>query len=276
MPLIILTGIPCSGKTTRAEELRKYFEEQGRDVIIISEQNEIAKAGFEKNNVYSEAAKEKHIRGCLKSEVVRLLSLRKLVILDALNYIKGFRYELYCASKANKCTQCTIHTEINREEARKRNKDRAEGEKHNDDVLEALIMRYEDPEAKNRWDQPYFLVFPEQNLDFEAISSCLFENKPPPPNQSTQNPPLSSTNFLYELDKITKDITDIIMQRKNMGIEGEIIIPGYKDLSIDISNVNLTKLMLLRRQYITYCKSHTPEISQIPNLFLHYLKTSLK
>ena len=40
-------------------------------------------------------AKEKDLRGLLRSEVDRLLTKDNLVILDSLNYIKGFRYELH-------------------------------------------------------------------------------------------------------------------------------------------------------------------------------------
>ena len=42
----------------------------------------------------------------------RLLDREKTVICDGLNYIKGFRYELYCASKAGKTTQITLHCDI--------------------------------------------------------------------------------------------------------------------------------------------------------------------
>lgn len=53
MPLIVITGIPSSGKTTRAEELQKHFTEQGKDVLIVSEQMEYEKANFAKNVFYN-------------------------------------------------------------------------------------------------------------------------------------------------------------------------------------------------------------------------------
>lgn len=39
MPLILITGYPCSGKTTRALELKSYFEEYQKDVVLINEEN---------------------------------------------------------------------------------------------------------------------------------------------------------------------------------------------------------------------------------------------
>ena len=54
------------------------------------------------------AAKEKNLRAWLKSDVQRLLSKDTIVILDAINYIKGYRYEINCIAKSAKATQCTV------------------------------------------------------------------------------------------------------------------------------------------------------------------------
>ena len=43
---------------------------------------------------------EKMTRGTLKSAVERNLNKDTIVILDSLNYIKGFRYELFCIAKS--------------------------------------------------------------------------------------------------------------------------------------------------------------------------------
>lgn len=140
-----------------------------------------------------------------------------------------------------------------------------------------FICRYEDPDGKNRWDSPLFYIYPETELDTAAIYASLFKKGPPKPNQSTQNPPLSSTNFLYDLDRITKGITDELIKAKNSGSQDEVKIPGCSsDVKIDLRDVSIQRLMLLRRQYITYSKMHTPDVDRIPDLFIHYLKTSLK
>jgi len=48
MPLIVLVGVPSSGKTTRAQLLKKYLEEeQKRSVVLISEESlEMRKGEF--------------------------------------------------------------------------------------------------------------------------------------------------------------------------------------------------------------------------------------
>ncbi|XP_072382545.1 protein KTI12 homolog [Diabrotica undecimpunctata] len=277
MPLIVITGVPSSGKTTRSQELRKFFEEQGKEVRIISELDHIVNAGFEKNSFYDDKDKEKHIRGLLKSEVLKLVSANNIVILDALNYIKGYRYELFCGTKANKCTQCTVHTEINREEAWQFNENRTSDiEKYNRETFDALVMRYEDPNGNNRWDAPLFTIFPNQDLDLDNIYASLFKKKAPKPNMSTQNPPLKSTNFLYDLDQVTKKIVDELVKEKKNGNNGVITVTGFDDLNIDISNMSIQQIMNSRRQYITYSKMHAPDPDKIPKLFVQFLATTLK
>lgn len=142
MPLIIMTGVPSSGKTTRSLELKSFFEAQGKEVFLVSECEQITKAGLDKNAVYLDSNKEKLIRGLLKSEALRLITPSNVVILDGLNYIKGYRYELYCGSKANRNTQCTVHTEINRDQAWEFNNIRSDPlEKYTRETFDALVMR---------------------------------------------------------------------------------------------------------------------------------------
>lgn len=52
MPLIILSGIPCSGKTTRCEELKQFFLEKNKEVVVVSEAEQLARSGFDKNTIY--------------------------------------------------------------------------------------------------------------------------------------------------------------------------------------------------------------------------------
>ncbi|XP_055077807.1 protein KTI12 homolog [Periophthalmus magnuspinnatus] len=79
-------------------------------------------------------------------------------------------------------------------------------ERYDQDIFDALILRFEEPDSRNRWDSPLFTVQPDDTLPFEAISDALLKRKAPPPNQSTQSQPLSSANFLYELDRVTQDV----------------------------------------------------------------------
>lgn len=129
--------------------------------------------------------------------MIRHLNKDDVIIFDAGNYIKGYRYEIYCATKAARVSQCTIFCAVNDQAMRSYNKQRTSEDvcsidsnssvPYTEETLDALKMRFEEPQGNNRWDSPLFTVFPESTLDFEAIYKCLFEQGPPPPNLSTQN-----------------------------------------------------------------------------------------
>lgn len=193
MPLIILSGIPSSGKSTRAKQLKDYFENQNKTVHILSENNVIHKTGIHKNEVFADSKNEKQLRGDLKSETQRLLNKNDVLILDGGNYIKGYRYEIYCAAKSVRVTQCTIWCATAKDIAWEFNLKRTENDETNEEtqysknIFDALCLRYEEPNGNNRWDSPLFIVYSNDELPYSDINSSLFEKAPPKPNQSTQN-----------------------------------------------------------------------------------------
>jgi len=100
-------------------------------------------------------------------QVIKLLSREGVVVCDGLNYIKGFRYELYCASKAAETTQCTVHCDLSVQDCEDWNRSRQEEGRWDDEVLAALAMRYEAPVCGNRWDAPLHLVL--KMLPWQAV-----------------------------------------------------------------------------------------------------------
>lgn len=89
MPIVIVTGLPASGKSTRARQLEEYLVAKGKKVHLISENEAVPKALYEKNAFFADSQKEKVVRSDLKSEASRQLNKDDVVILDAGNYIKG-------------------------------------------------------------------------------------------------------------------------------------------------------------------------------------------
>ncbi|XP_058799111.1 protein KTI12 homolog [Phymastichus coffea] len=273
MPLIIMTGTPCSGKTTRANELKNYFETRGKKVEIISEEETIDKATFNKNSFYADSKQEKLIRGNIKSNAQRLLTQSDVLIIDGSNYIKGYRYEIYCMSKLYKTPQCTVQCDLPIEHAWLWNEKRSDNKQYSREIFDDLILRYEPPDNKNRWDSPLFIVNPEDQLPCKEIYSSLYEVKAPKPNMSTQCPPLSATNYLYEMDRITQDIINEIASAKQLGIEYNIKIPKYN--VILLNSASIPQLTRLRRQFLNYSKIQQIETDKIPSLFIEYLNKSL-
>lgn len=111
----------------------------------------------------------------------------------------GYRYELYCASKAARSTQCTVFCAIPKEQAWSLNQERSAADvvestesdnspvPYTREIFDALTLRYEEPIANNRWDSPLFTLLPDSQISFDDVFSALYEKKPPPPNLATQN-----------------------------------------------------------------------------------------
>ncbi|XP_067004053.2 protein KTI12 homolog [Anabrus simplex] len=280
MPVILITGIPSSGKSYRCNELRTYFEnERKRKVLVISENEIIRSSKTDKNDAFNDSAKEKTIRAQMMSDAVRLMNTDDVLIIDAGNYIKGYRYELYCAIKNNGTTQCLIHCALPVETAWQWNCERDEKEQYNRNIFDALVMRYEAPDSRNRWDSPLVTVFLKDDLPFENVYQLLYERKPPPPNQSVQGNPVTPENFLRELDRITHEIISAILSAQKLGLEGDVKVPGY-NVCVEVncgSKLTSPQLARLRRQFLTYTKMQPPkDSSQLGQLFIQYLSSNLR
>ena len=148
MPLIILTGFPSSGKSTAAQKLEKFFKEKEKTVHVVSE--ELLLGGLHKNEIFADSKHEKDVRGRIKSEVVRLLNKDNVVICDGLNYIKGFRYELYCASKSVKTTQVTVQCDLSDADVSDLNVTRPDNLQYSDQILKEKqhLPRYQNLRVK--------------------------------------------------------------------------------------------------------------------------------
>ncbi|KAH3707066.1 protein KTI12 homolog [Dreissena polymorpha] len=275
MPFILICGNPSCGKSRRTEELKKYFEnEQKKTVVVFSDHN----TGVDRNKVYADSKEEKIVRGNLKSSVQRNLSKETITILDSLNYIKGFRYELYCVTKECQTTQCVIFCDTSKELASEWNNSRAEEEKYLQQIFDGLVQRFEEPRSNNRWDSPLFVIQKDDVLPLDAISDALLKKKAPAPNASTAPQPLSSTNFLYELDKTTQDVVGVIMGSQKTCVPGDNIgVSGATDQLQYTRPLTLAELQRLRRQFITYMKMHpVSNHAQLTNMFIQYLNNTLK
>ncbi|KAK4300224.1 hypothetical protein Pmani_027563 [Petrolisthes manimaculis] len=271
-----MTGFPSSGKTKRSSEIQNYLVNvRDKKVIIVSENQVLAQ---DKNAIVSDSRKEKDVRGTLKAHVLRALNKEDVVILDAANYIKGYRYELYCASKQFKTTQCLVQSLASIEQAWEWNEARPQNERYTREVFDGLVGRYEAPNSTNRWDSPLVTLTPEMVPDLEALHDILYLSKPSPPNQSTQIQPLSSTNFLHELDRTTQEVSNCIMTAQKTLVGGDAIrVPGVEESLTLGRKVTLAEVTRARRQFISYTKMHPVEDSgKLATLFVKYLNTTLQ
>lgn len=53
MPLVILTGFPCSGKSTRSEEIKQFLKvNKEKEVFVVSENNVMKASNISRNELY--------------------------------------------------------------------------------------------------------------------------------------------------------------------------------------------------------------------------------
>jgi protein KTI12 len=63
---------------------------------------------LKKKFIFIESQSEKPARGALFTAVQRHLASDTILVVDGMNYIKGFRYQLYCTAREKKLRFCTV------------------------------------------------------------------------------------------------------------------------------------------------------------------------
>lgn len=276
MPLIIVCGYPSSGKTTISNQLKKHMEDEMKKSVTIIKENDIVDE--KKNEIFGDSTKEKPIRSSLRADVERYISRDNIIILDGLNYIKSFRYELFCLIKASKTLHCVVQSGYPIDMCFKWNEQRPESEKYTKEVFDALVMRFEEPDSRNRWDSPLFTVTTETELDLNGIYDALCKRSIKPPNQSTMPQPLSSGNFMHDLDKITQGvIMEVLDLQKNSVIGDSVSISGTEEKIVLLKTLTMAELRRVKRQFINYAKLHPVEdITKLKNMFVQFLNNSIQ
>ncbi|EFX05679.1 RNA polymerase 2 elongator complex subunit [Grosmannia clavigera kw1407] len=305
MPLIILSGLPTSGKSTRAQQLYDYLADriaqqstpsvegglpgaasrgtapQYRLHLVSDDSLSISRTVYDLSppalpaHTRSANASEKDARAALYGAVKRVLSPRDIVVLDGLNYIKGWRYQLSCEAKNVRTPHAVLQIGCSVEQARKVNAKRLEQEGHPSSETDGakpyaqanwdnLVFRYEEPNGMTRWDSPLFVLTWD---DDEARARVVFgqiwdavagdgPRKDVRPNMvAVQRGNDGGGDYLYVLDRETQDVVRRVVayQQEHQDGEGGIVpIPADKDLLVHLpgNQVSLAQLQRLRRAFL--------------------------
>ncbi|KAI1501275.1 chromatin associated protein KTI12 [Biscogniauxia marginata] len=289
MPLIIVTGFPTSGKTTRAKQLHAYLTSRIQSTTpegaipkyrlhLISDQTlSIPRSVYDLSvlpaHTRSANASEKDARASIYGAVKRVLSDKDIVILDGLNYIKGWRYQLFCEAKAVRTPSCVLQIGCSKERAREVNEARlGKGDDGEEEGAyapanwENLVFRYEEPNAMTRWDSPLFtLIWEDGEEQTRQVFDSLWDavageaRKVVKPNQATvQRGRDAGGDYLYVLDRETQEIVKRILDQQSDDGGDEIKIPrgsgdGEDYLTVELPagrKIGLPQLQRLRRAFV--------------------------
>ncbi|KAK1310264.1 hypothetical protein QJS10_CPA08g01237 [Acorus calamus] len=232
MALVVICGQPCSGKSTAATALADALAavDPKPTVRIVDESS----LHLGRNPSYANMNAEKNLRGVLRSEVDRSLSRDNILIVDSLNNIKGYRYELWCLARAAGIRYCVLHCDTEENHCRKWNTERRDnGESsYDENIFEDLVRRFEKPDRRNRWDSPLFELWPSRDeikQSSEAISEAVIyltkkvdsktrDVRVLQPTIATQSVRTSEANSLYEMDQATQEVINAVIAAQSQGL----------------------------------------------------------
>ncbi|EAY04565.1 hypothetical protein TVAG_233010 [Trichomonas vaginalis G3] len=203
MSLILLVGVPGSGKTTLANNLKKKFDEMKQDCAIVTEKGVEAGTFDSSNN-------ERLGRSDFKAAVGRMLSLERVVICDGMNFIKGFRYEIFCLARENHLRWCVAFCDVDDETAFNRSKEKYPNEKR----LRKLIGRMEKPSTKIKFDNPLIVVndVNDENTIDSIIKAAYNNNAKLIPKKATT----SCAETAHYNDKVDQLINQFCQELEKM------------------------------------------------------------
>lgn len=207
-----------------------------------------------------------------------------------MNYIKGFRYQLYCEAKGAQTPNCVVQIGTQPDQCRKFNEAALEqaadatSPPYDPAVFDNLIFRYEEPNGMNRWDAPLFAVpFEDEAPDYDAIWEALVgsdgKSKVVRPNAATVQRPATEQDYLYELDKSTSDvIAAITAWTADHPGEGGGTVKVGDDLEVDLPTnpPSLPQLQRLRRQFIQLNRQHNLSKARVKGLFVGHLNDAFE
>ncbi|KAI6043387.1 chromatin associated protein KTI12 [Pisolithus marmoratus] len=264
MALITISGYPCSGKSQRAAQLKRHLESRLADPSYTGPSLSVVLLSDDTLNIdrssYNDSRSEKPARGTLFTAVQRNLAQNTIVIVDSLNYIKGFRYQMYCAAREIKVRVCTVYVLATPDLCKQWNCERTDGKAHAPDTLANLLQRYEEPSSMVRWDSPLFTVsWTDEDVPADDIWRAITEGMVKPPNTGTQAVAKAPTDALRMLEHTTASIvTALVSEQANSGSLGGTTTIALSTLKVRITlpprNVTLSELQRLKRQFVTLHK----------------------
>ncbi|CEP60937.1 Kti12p LALA0_S02e03070g [Lachancea lanzarotensis] len=308
MPLVLLSGYPSCGKSSKTQELCALLENKIKQEPELDKYSLVCHSDESlgiKHTDYVTSQDEKKLRSKIISAVKRDLSRQKIVIVDSLNYIKGLRYQLHCETKNLMTTYCLVHVMCPSAKLLEWNKSTVDGRiPWDNELLNQLIQRYEEPNPQTRWDSPLISVLADEDT-MESLADPIFKALFPQlykknndretekllnslkPNNATILKPATQSNSLQVLDAETTVIVKKFLAALQSNVVSgakRIIISDVQDINDDrclfvevpSQGVTVAQLQRIRRQFVAMNRLRSLEQERIAPLFVEYLNKNLR
>uniref|UniRef100_A0AC34RJ92 KTI12 n=1 Tax=Panagrolaimus sp. JU765 TaxID=591449 RepID=A0AC34RJ92_9BILA len=152
------------------------------------------------------------------------------------------------------------------------------------DKIEELAQRYEVPNPDNRWDSPLVKVdishvegrLPRDvELNFDHIFDLLFNGEKAKPNDCTVAKVEHNTNKLNEMQVITQQIIQAILEKQSMNFGSDRIqVPHSTIPYVCKKNRNMPQLTRAKAQFMQVLKGNEAiGTDSVGNHFVDFLNT---
>ncbi|PWN36629.1 chromatin associated protein KTI12 [Meira miltonrushii] len=262
MALILVSGLPCSGRSTRSKQLIDDFSEritkssdqQISSLRIVHLTN--AEANVDRKAFHTQL-KEKPARSAYLSLVMRSIAKDAIVFADggAGTNIKGFRYQLWCAAREVGVRCASVLCAAKPDVCKRRNTDRMNAilestesrqmeDAYENDTLDELLMRFEEPNAMTRWDSPLFVIdcTPEKDEDdstcelppFDQIWDAITKGEVKKAPDVVAPVRGTTSNYLSLLESTTQAVLSALQTLQSSGVLPEM--GGQVQLSVQMQH----------------------------------------
>lgn len=307
MLLVLLCGYPASGKSLIASELASQYAKKGLAVKVISDGEvhslsqgpRVASPPQSRASMYADSTCEKATRARLKAATERAMAPNTAVIVDSLNYIKGFRYELFCIAKTAGARLLIVHADTDAEICRKQ--DALRGDAYGESTVAALVQRFEPPDSRNRWDRPLHVVQlhgPVAKGEFsmpaaepsslgwkeslaEVVETSLTRSAPLKRSFATKTQQAAGADVLSALDRATRNAESVLVAaiQSGAGAGDTLDVPGAsKPLRLS-RRCTVAELRGMRRAHVNLARLCPPKhVSEqdLVNAYLDYVSAQLQ
>lgn len=267
--LIVLIGLPASGKTTFARTLEKELAKKHQNLLYID--MDIIRAQCFGDCFLPE--NEENVRNSAKKELLLINKSPIFVIIDDMNYYASMRHEFYEIAQKRKWIYMSIFISTPLSVCLEWNEMRKNA--INPEILNRTAARLDIPGRKYKWDLPA-LEFNLKTIEIPAAikkTLSLIEKKNDKSKKSkaieqTLNPVKSKK---IELDKDARHLMGLIIQNQISKEESQIIMKKLNgNVELENNAIFHRRLLKTRKNFVDWLLKN--QIYQVSiDIFLTFL-----